>query len=468
MIRNVAPTAADGGYEPSSSSWRWIGRLNPTSVPAVSRGVAQIRPPIASTSWRHTNSPIPAPLAMRVADFDRKNSSNALRGVVAGDPDPLVEDPDDDLVALGPHGDGDRPPLVRVLRGVRQQVPDDLLDVRLLADRQRQPGLDRRRRSSDPSASARPPRPAGRAARARSARRSTWTIPRSARDRTSRSSTSRWSRSASPSMSSIAFETTAPSSDAPRWRSIFESAVDRRDRRPQLVADHPDERVAQLARPDLRRVVRGQLDRPREHPDDRLEQLDVGLAERVDRRRVDLDEADAAPASDDRDAEPGLEPLLALRAARPCGPRRACPARGTARASRRRASWRLGPRRSRDPSASFANGPTAARMTSSSPWTSAIEPPVNAVAVRSRSSVSWRMWSRSRSPAAAPAMSMISCDVAADRLAGAPSSPAGWPAFVTAKRYSVPRRLQSQSPLMAGREDATRLPDGGRRTDTTR
>ena len=51
----------------------------------------------------------------------------------------------------------------------------------------------------------------------------------------------------------------------------------------------------------------------------------------------------------------------------------------------------LGPRLSRWPSASEANGPTAARMTSSSPWTSAMEPPVNAVAVRSRSSVSWRM-----------------------------------------------------------------------------
>src|SRR4029078_6375723 len=41
-------------------------------------------------------------------------------------------------------------------------------------------------------------------------------------------------------------------------------AVDRRDRGPQLVADHPDERVAQLARPDFRRVVGRQLDRPGE------------------------------------------------------------------------------------------------------------------------------------------------------------------------------------------------------------
>ena len=39
----------------------------------------------------------------------------------------------------------------------------------------------------------------------------------------------------------------------------------------------------------------------------------------------------------------------------------------------------LGPRFRRWPSASFANGPTAARITSSSPWTSAIEPPVNGI-----------------------------------------------------------------------------------------
>ena len=44
---------------------------------------------------------------------------------------------------------------------------------------------------------------------------STSTLPRSARDSTRRSSTSRWRRSASPSMSSSAFETTVPSSVPP-------------------------------------------------------------------------------------------------------------------------------------------------------------------------------------------------------------------------------------------------------------
>src|SRR5688500_16672123 len=86
----------------------------------------------------------------------------------------------------------------------------------------------------------------------------------------------------------------------------------------------------------------------------------------------------------------------------------------------------LRPRGSRWPSASVANGPTAARITSSSPSTRAIEPPVSGATERRRSSVSCRIWSRSRPPAAALAISTISRDAASagrlDSVSGAGSS----------------------------------------------
>src|SRR5688500_10498875 len=86
----------------------------------------------------------------------------------------------------------------------------------------------------------------------------------------------------------------------------------------------------------------------------------------------------------------------------------------------------LRPRGSRWPSASVANGPTAARITSSSPSTRAIEPPVSGATERRRSNVSCRIWSRSRPPAAALAISTISRDAASagrlDRVSGAGSS----------------------------------------------
>ena len=45
--------------QPMSAST--TGRANANSDPPPSRGRAQIRPPIASTKWRQTNRPIPAP-----------------------------------------------------------------------------------------------------------------------------------------------------------------------------------------------------------------------------------------------------------------------------------------------------------------------------------------------------------------------------------------------------------------------
>jgi len=49
--------------QPSSAK---TGSAIPNSAPPAGRGRAQIRPPIASTSARHTNSPIPAPLLAAV------------------------------------------------------------------------------------------------------------------------------------------------------------------------------------------------------------------------------------------------------------------------------------------------------------------------------------------------------------------------------------------------------------------
>ena len=82
-------------------------------------------------------------------------------------------------------------------------------------------------------------------------------------------------------------------------------------------------------------------------------------------------------------------------------------------------------RGSRWPSASTANGPMAARITRLSPSTRAIDPPVSRITPRNRSSASARIWSRSSSPDAAAAISMISRDVASERMAGSRTSPVG-------------------------------------------
>jgi len=58
------------GRQPSSSSPS-AGSQNPNSAPLPSRGRAQMRPPMPSTSWRHTKSPIPAPDARRAASGAR-------------------------------------------------------------------------------------------------------------------------------------------------------------------------------------------------------------------------------------------------------------------------------------------------------------------------------------------------------------------------------------------------------------
>src|SRR5215211_2109676 len=116
------------------------------------------------------------------------------------------------------------------------------------------------------------------------------------------------------------------------------------------------------------------------------------------------------------------------------------------------------PRGTRWPRASSAKGPTAARITSSSPWTSAMDPPVSGVTVWRRARVSCRIWSRLRSPAAAVAMSMIRAEVATDRLSAMVSGP-GSARFVTRGSYiavrCAPRERVSTSGSRSEIEGAT-------------
>ena len=69
----VSPAEIDqpARFDASSSSSISSGRLNPNSAPPVARWRAQIRPPISSTSWRHTNSPMPAPLTRAAVSRER-------------------------------------------------------------------------------------------------------------------------------------------------------------------------------------------------------------------------------------------------------------------------------------------------------------------------------------------------------------------------------------------------------------
>src|SRR5919201_4698154 len=66
-VRRIA-----GGAQLSSVK---IGSANPNSAPPAGRGRPQIRPPIASMSARHTNSPIPAPVVVELVFEPRKKRS---------------------------------------------------------------------------------------------------------------------------------------------------------------------------------------------------------------------------------------------------------------------------------------------------------------------------------------------------------------------------------------------------------
>ena len=89
---------------------------------------------------------------------------------------------------------------------------------------------------------------------------------------------------------------------------------DRRHGRPQLVADDPDEGVAQGVGPALLILMGGDLDGAGQDADDPAKQRLVLVVERVDPCRVDLDEPDADPVPDDRHREPGMDRRGRLRA----------------------------------------------------------------------------------------------------------------------------------------------------------
>ena len=205
---------------------------------------------------------MPAPAADRRRRRRAVEEREQLLDLGAGDPRAVVEHPDRDAVGVVVDLDLDGRAARRVLRGVREKVPQDLFDVRLLAaDHADQPGWRRigqtnscvgQRRASD--------------AMTRSTRWTRWTgswairrLRRSSRLRTRRSSTIRNSRSASAS-------TSAASSSA--RGAVLELAAkeprageDRRDRRPELVRDHADERLLELLRLALAGVEPGPLER---------------------------------------------------------------------------------------------------------------------------------------------------------------------------------------------------------------
>ena len=98
-----------------------------------------MRPPIARISRAQTNSPIPAPAAAEAVRPERKNSSNTFSASSGGKPGPssLIVT----LISCSVASAVTRTIVSRaaVLRGVREQVPDDLFDIRRIRDRGRQP-----------------------------------------------------------------------------------------------------------------------------------------------------------------------------------------------------------------------------------------------------------------------------------------------------------------------------------------
>ena len=81
-----------------------------------------------------------------------------LRQLLGRDADPVVPDADDDLLALPPGGEPDPAAALGVLRGVGQQVQDDLLDPRRVdVERQLAP-LDRDAQGVPPLVDERPGR----------------------------------------------------------------------------------------------------------------------------------------------------------------------------------------------------------------------------------------------------------------------------------------------------------------------
>ena len=233
--------------------------VKPNSEPPVGRRRAQIRPPIASRGWRRRTARCPIrPRSGRCRDRDR-TARTVGRSIACGDARPVVEHADRDVVALVVALDLDRRARRRVLGRVAEQVAHDLLDI----GRPRPATIGRsgshRQLHGRWSAAPRPRWPTMRSSSRRSSRGSASmsSRPRSTRLRTSRSSTRRCSRSdlGADVLSSAVARRRRPSPRSGRVR-IWAEPEDRRDRRPQLVADDVDEGLPELGGAPL---VREQL-----------------------------------------------------------------------------------------------------------------------------------------------------------------------------------------------------------------
>src|SRR5919198_2915186 len=115
-----------------------VGRVNRQREPDLRASFVPIPCPDATT---HRVDQLPAdeqpdPGTGRLSGRIRRarEQLEELVRVVLGDADAFVEDPHDDLTVLGPGGHLNRGPGLAVLRGIRQEIAQDLLDVRLLTE----------------------------------------------------------------------------------------------------------------------------------------------------------------------------------------------------------------------------------------------------------------------------------------------------------------------------------------------
>ena len=120
---------------------------------------ASTLPPCISASFWTMVSPMPSPPSDRASERSPWAKSLNISGSFSGGmPDPVVPDADDDLLALPLRGEPDPAAALGVLRGVGQQVQDDLLDPRRVdVERQLAP-LDRDAEGVPPLVDERPGR----------------------------------------------------------------------------------------------------------------------------------------------------------------------------------------------------------------------------------------------------------------------------------------------------------------------
>ena len=216
-----------------------------SAPPLVDRFVAQIRPPIARIRRAQTNRPIPAPAAVRAVSASGRTARRAAPLSSGGKPGPVVDDPDDHLAVVGL--DVDPRPSCRRRRTSPRSRAGSGRPARRRSGRRSRSGRPAGRSSSNVTPGQRPSseRDDRRQQRAGARTGSAPTSPPSSPKRViaTTSSTSRWSRSDSTTMSpKISRRVSSGSSSRPG--EDLRAGVDRRHRRPQLVGQDADERVA--------------------------------------------------------------------------------------------------------------------------------------------------------------------------------------------------------------------------------